>query len=62
MKISRLEDSTFHIECDLIEIMILSNSINNLRQEVKEYDYTTLVGATVEEVNDVHQVLIKAQQ
>lgn len=59
MKISH-EDDKFEIDCNRDELMILNNALNNIPQAVGANEYTTLIGATRDEVEAVLNKIGKA--
>jgi hypothetical protein len=60
MKIAKLDSGDFKIECNIDELMILSNVINNIPQAVDDVEYTTLIGATVSEIEEIHHIILDA--
>lgn len=53
MKIEMLEQGKFALHCSREELSILNNALNNIPQAVDEVEYTTLIGATKEEANEL---------
>lgn len=49
MKISH-DDGKFEIDCSREELAILNNALNNIPQAVSVNEYTSLIGATKDEV------------
>lgn len=60
MKVSKLNKDSFLIECSRDELNILRNSLNNIPQAVDECEYTTLIGATKENTNNIVDILVDA--
>lgn len=52
MKITR-NNYRFEIDCSRDELVILNNALNNIPQPVSVDEYTTLIGATRDEVEAV---------
>lgn len=49
------EKKTLTIEFDLKEVQIIEKSIEKVKNELDEIDYTTRMGATEKEINDLLQ-------
>ena len=49
------ERKTLLIEFDLKELQIIEKSIDKVKKELDEIDYTTRIGATGKEINDLLQ-------
>jgi hypothetical protein len=60
MNISKGKNSDFQIECSRNELIILSNALNNIPQAVDECEYTTLIGASKPETNEVLDAIVAA--
>jgi hypothetical protein len=62
MKIDKADSGRFLIECDAIELMILSNGLNNIPQAVSDGDHGTLIGGSKQEVSALLDQLVAAQR
>lgn len=60
MQILKTDSNNFRIECNHGELDILRNALNNIPQAVDECEYTTLIGATKEETDQVLATLVNA--
>lgn len=58
MRVITGQGDQYRLDCNRDELMILSNSINNLAQSVDAVDHTTLIGATTDEIGAVHAALL----
>ena len=59
MKISH-DDGKFEIDCSREELAILNNALNNIPQAVSANEYTSLIGATKDEVEAILEKIGKA--
>ena len=50
----------FEIDCSRDELVILNNALNNIPQAVGANEFTTLIGATKEEVDAILAKIAKA--
>ncbi len=62
MKISHDDGGKFHIQCNQDEMMILCNALANIEQAVSKNEYTTLIGAPLDEIEGVRKAMISALQ
>lgn len=62
MKIEKSDESQYTITCDNIEMMIISNALNNIPQAVSDGDFSTLIGGSKIEVQNILDALIAAQK
>ena len=53
MKIDALDNGKFALHCTREELSILNNALNNIPQAVDEVEYTTLIGATKDEADQL---------
>jgi hypothetical protein len=60
MKVSHENSGIFHIQCDQDEMMILCNALGNIEQAVSKNEYTTLIGAPLDEIEVVRKAMIGA--
>ena len=59
MKITHNKEK-FEIDCSRDELVILNNALNNIPQAVGANEYTTLIGATKDEVEAILAKIGKA--
>ena len=62
MKISKVNENDFNLECSREELSMISNALNNIPQAVDENDYTSLIGVTKAKVNKILGVLVASLQ
>jgi hypothetical protein len=61
MKIEKRDSGLFNIDCSVEEFYILCAALNNIEQQVDPQEYTTLMGATGEEINAVRKTMFAAR-
>jgi hypothetical protein len=61
MKIEKRDGDSFCIDCSSEEFAILCAALNNIEQQVDPQEYTTLMGATGEEIDVVRKAMFAAR-
>lgn len=62
MKVEKTDRSHFSIKCNAVEMMIISNALNNIPQAVSDGDFGALIGGYKEEVQHILDALLAAQR
>jgi hypothetical protein len=62
MKIEHNDDGAYTIHCTAHEYEILCAALNNIEQKVDAQEYTTLMGATGDEINAVRSAMFAARK
>jgi hypothetical protein len=61
MKINKQTDGTYALTCSAEEFDILCAALNNIEQQVDPQEYTTLMGATGDQIDAVRSAMFGAR-
>lgn len=61
MKIKQNDNGSYDLHCQPAEFAILCAALNNIEQQVDPQEYTTLMGATGEEIEAVRKAMFTAR-
>ena len=62
MKILKVNENNFNIECGREELSVILNALSNIPQVVDESEYTSLIGVQKASVNKILDTLVASLQ
>jgi hypothetical protein len=60
MNISKTSNGAFNIECNLEELIVLCNALNNIPQAVSESEYSSLIGRSQTDTRKIIDTILEA--